>query len=240
MIFRAFLVLLLAPLLGLIIVAGRWGLADLHSLDPQSAMGSWEQAGSMDDEARWDRALRSASKASSLDSGNADYYFYTGKLWEWKAMTSPVWSRNSRESRKHSIEQYKTVLEKRPAWSLAWISLAQSKLWAQEMDETAFIALENALVNSPWDPRILFKSVWIGMSVWDQLPVERKNIIRGAIERLLTKKPWAKKIIPMAVSQYKEKIFEGVKMGQWPSRHIERMLADRDKADRKQNRDKQG
>ncbi len=229
MILKVFLGLLLAPILALMILAGSWGLADLHSRDPQSAMARWEVLGKIDNEARWGRAYRSVNRAINLNRGEASYDFYSGKLWEWKAMTSPVWSKTSRESRIKSIEQYKISLGKRPAWSLAWISIAQNKLFMQEMDEEAFLALENAL-ESKWDPRIQFKAVWIGMAVWDHLPEERKKLLRGSIERLLSKKPWARKVIPMAVSQYREEIFDGIRLDKWPAKHLKRTIAAREKS----------
>ncbi len=219
----------LGALLYLSAWAGAWGMADLASRSAVASMARWERAGAMKDNGQWQSLSDSVRKAIWLNCLSSDYEFYMGKLFEWRSLSSSVWSSKSLDDRSQAMEYYRRAVAKRPSSSLAWMSLAKTRFLNQELDRETFGALEKAMVFGPWDPVIQLKSIWIGLALWKQLSRSKQDELVAVIKRSVTRPALVKRIIVMAVQLDREDVLRPILGDGWPGRRLEKLVRARDK-----------
>ena len=183
----------------LIILAAAWGWANIVSMKPRHLMSVWEITGEVEEEKEWERALEKLQTARALNSFDTDYVFDIGRLYEWKALGHPTWSDEAKANRVKAIEQYRLAASMRPSWGVPWVQLAQNKAMKQEMGESAFNALQKAMILEPWEPYTLRKTIWIGLATWDQMQVSQKE---GFLKHIQHASRWQLRFVLHAAIQF--------------------------------------
>jgi len=180
---------LLMLCLGLATAATLRAWADIMTLPARNTMTMWEQQGTVSNQQEWRAALAQMQQAHHLEGSNADYVFDLGRLFEWQALTQSQWTLHAHRYRSQAIRYFRTVTTMRPSWGFAWAHLAASKVLNQELDNEAIAALEKALVLGPWEPGTQRKVIWLGTSIWNQLPIELQDKLKLGLRRALRLQP---------------------------------------------------
>lgn len=183
----------------LLLWAGAWGVADLATLGPRHIMAVLEKDSTGGDKVDWDSANASLLKAHRFNPINADYVYDLGRLNEWRIRGLPVWEPTAHKYRAKAIESFELALTMRPSSNLMWIQLAHSKVLNQEVDKETFEALEKAIVFGPWAEGTRLKMIWVGIALWDALPVSQKDQLKKVIVRALRHKDRSRYVIATAV-----------------------------------------
>lgn len=155
--------------------------AGILVLHPRHMMMQW-QLGSQDLSVEsWKSAVSSVELAAKLDQLNNEYIYDLGRLHEWRALQSPIWSETSRMHRTQAIQFYRNALQYQPVWPQAWIQFAENKMLNQEFDAEVIHALTWALEYGPWEYGVHKKLIWLGIATWDHLPAKTRYEVRNLI-----------------------------------------------------------
>ena len=176
-----------------------YGVANLNAKLSRNQILLWEKKGFVDSETSWEEARDRMLLASSLSPFDADYSFDMGTIYEWGALKHSIWTKEARVRRGLAIEWYRKAISGRPSFGIAWASLAHSKALNQEMDVEVFEALERAMMYGSWEPAVQRKVIWIGLSLWDQLPGNVASQLTASLVRALSNERQAKFVIAAAV-----------------------------------------
>jgi len=160
-----------------------YSLYTAHS--PRLSLEEWSCYGKMVSEEAWDESLYKLTKARKLNPWDAEIDFDLGRLYEWKALSGQAWNKAVKDSRNESIKYFRSAVEKRPTWGLAWVNLAQSKLLNRVVDEELFNALSNTIRYGRWQQKIQEKYLWLSIGIWAKLPPSLQKEIFEHIEGIL-------------------------------------------------------
>lgn len=147
------------------------------------AMGKWQDAGRVTSPGAWADSHARLGLALRLDPLSADHSADLGHLYAWQAWQQPLGSRETREYRLEALRQYRQAVAKRPTWGFGWAHIAQQHQLLGSMGGAGLDALEKAARVSPWEARVQHKILWIGFSLWDELPAENRDTVRRTLER---------------------------------------------------------
>ena len=159
-----------------------WGTAELIVLQPRYLMSMWEQGKRTMKEEEWQNAVDMMHVAVRINPLNSEYDFDLGRLYEWRALEQPTWTRHAQENRARAISYFRESVRRQPVWALAWVNLAASKILNQELDKEAFHALDNAARYGPWEQGVHKKTIWLGLATWQQLPAITQARIKFIVE----------------------------------------------------------
>ncbi len=140
-----------------------------------SAISSWTSTKWVNDGYSWEAAKKSALTALSLDPNNPKLYYLMGNLYEWRAFqrrTSPDIERKDLTS---AEKYYKKALKQSPAWAVAWSKLGRIKFEKNELDEEGLHAFDRALDLGRWDRDVQKDILWMGISHYDTLDLDRRQ-----------------------------------------------------------------
>ncbi len=180
--------------------ASAWGVADFLTLKPRHLIRLWSEDNKAFDKTELADSFSKLNMATTLNPYSADYIQVTGVLYEWAALEEPVWSEHAHKYRPLAIEQYRRAVFLRPTWGFAWAHIAHAKLLEQQFDEEAVLALERAMVFTPWAPGVQRKVIWVGFTAWDILPEQIKEQLKETvIHALKVSRKQAKFVIDSAV-----------------------------------------
>jgi hypothetical protein len=177
-----------------------WTWAEVASLEPNYAMAKWKMGEKEWRKEEWESSLKKARMAHRLNPINADFVSDLAALYEWRALQYPVWDKTSRENRSQSIGFYEQAITMRPSWGLNWASLAQGRLYNQQLDQETTTALDKAIILGAWEPIVQEKVMLVGMSAWKYLNSDVRQNIQLTINRALERPERENKVIEIAVA----------------------------------------
>lgn len=181
--------IVLILLLGGILLASRWLLADIALTDATDRMNSWSEnqaAFSVED---WQQAHDSLQRAIALKPGEAEYYRNLALLFERRSSALAGIRFGNEEIisfRKQAIAAHRTATNLSPAWPQSWSSLARMKAMEGELDEEFSAALNKAMVLGTYDARVNLELTFIATLAWPYISSDtallaklKAAIIRG-------------------------------------------------------------
>jgi len=175
-------------LIGLIITAGFWGLADVNVQSARRSLVSWESDLNTLDNIEWTIAYDSVSKAVSQDPLNPELLTLMANVQEWK-----IYLDEEDEENNHylglALKNYRKAAELRPAWPYAWSQISLVKYRMGKIDQELKQAMENATKTGPWEPGVQQIIAEVGLSVWEELDFAMRGIIVRNIDRGITMQP---------------------------------------------------
>ena len=188
MIYRYLLIIPCLILIGLIITAGFWGLADINVQPARRSLLLWESDVNTLNNSEWTIAYNSVSKAISQDPLNPELLTLMANVQEWKIYLD----KNDDENNHHlslALKNYRKAAELRPAWPYTWSQISLVKYRMGEIDQELQQAIENATKTGPWEPGVQQIIAEVGLRVWEELDFSMREIIVRNIDRGITMQP---------------------------------------------------
>jgi len=175
-------------LIGLIITAGFWGVADVNVQSARRNLLLWESDVNTLDNIEWTIAYDSVSKAVSQDPLNPELLTLMANVQEWK-----IYLDEDDEENNHylslALKNYRKAAELRPAWPYTWSQISLVKYRMGKIDQELKQAIENATKTGPWEPGVQQIIAEVGLSVWEELDFAMRGIIVRNIDRGITMQP---------------------------------------------------
>ncbi len=198
--FPKFIAALLIPIcLALATRAAVWGWADLAVSGPRHTMHEWQSAKTgPNDDKEWTRIVERIEAAHAANPYAATYSADLGRIYEWRAVDLPLWSKEAYAYRETAISHYREAAELSPSWGFAWAHLAQVKVLNRQLDQEMLHALEKAMVFSPWEPGTQRKVIHIGIALWKHLPTPLHDQLIRSVQRALQENNAPTSIISLA------------------------------------------
>lgn len=188
MIYRYLLIIPCLILIGLIITAGFWGLADINVQPARRSLLLWESDVNTLNKTEWTIAYNSVSKAISQDPLNPELLSLMANVQEWKIYLD----KNDDENNHYlslALKNYRKAAELRPAWPYTWSQISLVKYRMGEIDQELQQAIENATKTGPWEPGVQQIIAEVGLGVWEELDFAMREIIVRNIDRGITMQP---------------------------------------------------
>lgn len=181
---RLLLSILLCATLSLALWAGRWGLAGLYTYPAHLLLEEWDKAaptktkgaGSFD-EARWQMAMNTLTKAQRLEPNNADLLYLVGRLHHHHAVLQSPWSPQAKLQWRQSILAYQQALHVRPTWGYLWVLLAQARLQAGEPYTLTMADWMRGIRFAPHSGDVQQTAIRIGFALWPQLDERQQALV---------------------------------------------------------------
>jgi len=188
MTYRYLLIIPCLILIGLIIAAGFWGMADINVQSVRRSLMSWESDVNTLNQTEWTNAYDDVSKAVSQDPLNPDLLTLMAKVQEWKVYLDYGDVENNHYLIS-ALKNYRKAAELRPAWPYAWSQISLVKYRMGEIDQELQLAIENATNTGPWEPGVQQIIAEVGLGVWQELDFAMRKIIVQNIDRGITMQP---------------------------------------------------
>jgi len=183
-----------------------WGVADFQAAGARNQLAQWEKNYAVGDDEAWNRALERLMYANELHPENSSYEADLGRIYEWRAQKFPVWHKEAKIARTRSIHHFRKATDLRPAWGYIWAHYTQGKILNQEFDADALASFEKSMVLAPWESDAQQKILYVGMNIWDLLPIDMQSMLRTTLSRALANNPTA--TIKLTAAMGKQKIVE--------------------------------
>jgi len=146
MIYKYLLIIPCLILIGLIIIAGFWGLADINAQSVRRSLMRWENDVNTLNNTEWTNAYDDVSKAVSQDPLNPELLTLMANVQEWKTYLD-----KDDEEHNHylnlALKNYRKAAELRPAWPYSWSQISLAKYRMGEIDQELQQAIVNATKN---------------------------------------------------------------------------------------------
>lgn len=181
-----FIILLLIIFAALL--AASQGVAALSALKARYTLEQWQNSNrefNIDD---WQAAVENMSHAIGLSNNNPQYEFDLARLYEWRAVQTPIWTKSAKQYRSKAIQHYRRAVNFQPVWARAWINLAITKTLNQQFGSDVITAIEQAIRYGSWEGGVHRKIIWLSLSTWPQLPASTQQKIRSLISSSLKEK----------------------------------------------------
>lgn len=162
-----------------------FGIAGLAHDTARVAMKAWERQGHVSGAGQWQQANSRLLLARRLNSFNADYHADLGRMMEWRAWGTVRDGREPGRDRAHADRYYREAIDRRPGWGYAWANFAENRFLQGKLDAEFLRALEMAMEQAPWEPRVLEKVAWMGMAAWSRLPDSAREPVAESIRRMV-------------------------------------------------------
>lgn len=188
MVYPALLVTQLILCLGLALWTVQWGLAGLHAYPARFVLDSWKQTDTRKKtrytpkKETWLAAMEALAKARQLAPGNADILMILGRMHHHNALTHPSWSDKAKFHRRQAVISYQQALQRRPAWSYAWLLLAQVRVQSGASTKEAIADLMRAITLAPWSEDVQKTSVQLGFALWPLLNEPQRDKIHALMK----------------------------------------------------------
>jgi hypothetical protein len=134
---------------------------------------------------QWDHGWTRLGDARELNPWNSDYLFYQGYFSHNRAQGFSEQRGDLHDYRNQSLDYFNQALRLRPHWGYVWAQLAEARLVNGDGSEETFIALDRALVFSPYEPFVLHIALRVGFTFWDRLDGELRKKLLSAVRYLL-------------------------------------------------------
>jgi hypothetical protein len=188
MTYRFLLIIPCLILIGLIITAGLWGLADINVKSAQRSLMLWENDVNTLNKTEWTIAYDSVSKAIDQDPLNPELLILMANVQEWKFYLDNGDVENY-QYLSLALKNYRKAAELRPAWPHTWSHISLVKYRMKEIDQEFQQAIENATKTGPWEPGVQQIIAEVGLSVWRELDFGMREKIVRNIQRGITNQP---------------------------------------------------
>ena len=119
----------------------------------------------------------------SYDRDNPDIWRQLGALQEATVSFLPVGDPAAMSARQKAHDYYLQALTLRPGWPYYWADLMLVKYRMNDLDDEFQNAMQNALMQGPWEFLVLYLVAEIGMHRWDDLPDAMQEQTLGTINR---------------------------------------------------------
>ncbi len=186
--YRYLLIIPCLILVGLIIIAGFWGLADINVQSARRSLVLWESDIDTLNNTEWTIAYDSVSKAISQDPLNPELLILMANVQEWKIYLDKDDNENNHYL-SLALKNYRKAAELRPAWPYTWSQISLVKYRMGEIDQELQQAIENATKTGPWEPGVQQIIAEVGLRVWEELDFAMREIIVRNIDRGITMQP---------------------------------------------------
>lgn len=185
------LAVLLILLLGGVLLAARWLLADRAMADARAYLDSWAENQAVSSQQDWQQAHDHARRAIALNPRLADYHQQLALLYEWRGFSGTDAGLSDAailSSRRLAAAAYRNAARLRPAWPQGWSHLARMKALAGELDEEFDDALRSAMALGRNDARVNLELTLVATLAWPYLSGDEALLaqIRAAIARGLS------------------------------------------------------
>jgi hypothetical protein len=168
-------------LLALAVWAAAWGWVELELLAPRRALAQWSDARLVGPPAQWSWVRERFLEASGVNPLKADYHAQIARLHLWQALALPAG--RDRSHRLFADAYLAQALERRPGWALAWALAAENRIFLYGVDDRVREAIRHAAVLAPWEPGVQRRVIFLGLTVWDSLDAETRDLVRTTVER---------------------------------------------------------
>ena len=178
--------LALAASLVLLVVAGissALAIAEFYAEEVEIIFDDWSFGEEVPSDWSWEEAQRFLWLANRLDPLNPRIYSSLGGLYEVRARNLGALDREATAALERALKYYRRAAELRPAWPYAWTAIAVVKLRHKQLDAEFALALERATSLGPWEPGVQIQIATHGLSAWDELPDNQREIVRLTVER---------------------------------------------------------
>ncbi len=146
-------------------------------------MQEWRKQAKPPVESEWDAAVQRMVLAHRTNQLNGDYLTDLGRLYEWRALSFPLWSEQGRHYRRRAAQYYREAVARRPSFGFAWAHLTQAKVLNQELSRETLDALAKAVHFAPYEPGVQKKVIRLGLALWQNLPVPLQQQVQDTVSR---------------------------------------------------------
>jgi len=162
-------ILPILPMIMLIILSGKWLLAEIYHYQANAYMALWDSSSPIPN-SEWEIARKALTKALALGLNQPVYLEDMSDLFYLKSITEPIDPILSIELQKQTLEFIRQAIRLRPSWPYAWAKLANIKYYTFGMDAEVADALDKAMILGAWEPMVQLTVAKIGMASWKKLP----------------------------------------------------------------------
>ena len=173
----------LIALMGLFAMqAGKQGLSDFYVQSARQEIESWSAPGRQFRGDEWPRVLGYLTEALRYAPNSAWPLEEMGalQLRRMRAATDPLLAVAA--VRAANVNFHMALME-RPTSPFAWVNLALTKLYLDEIDGELFDALGRAQELGPWEPEVQQLVVFIGLAAWQKLDSGQRAAVVRTMER---------------------------------------------------------
>jgi len=187
---RVLLTLVTFVLLYALTLAARNGLADLYAQPASTFLQDQRDEGLEMTETQWQAVEANFHQSLSLSPNNPDVLAELGRMHRIQLEPDDVDLVDVEKHGNLAIGYYTQAARLRPAWSWAWISLAQVR-WElyQDNNEHYHQALIFAMYFAPWERDIQRWVVDLALHTWESLSPDATVAVLGMIDRSLERTP---------------------------------------------------
>jgi hypothetical protein len=169
--------LLGVPLAVCLVLAARWGIADLTLRSADEAQAEWRQreaAGKgRPDFAEWSKVHEALLGAVELQPGNPVFLEAIGNLQLQRSVGDPL----ALVFKTDGLGSFQRATVLRPTSPYQWANIAWLKHQMGEVDAQFYTALENAAVLGPWEREVQLVVLDVGFAVWDVAPERIRTLV---------------------------------------------------------------
>jgi hypothetical protein len=161
-----------------------WGVADIYAAHAQSYIRTWRKSGKSPEDQEWNNI--ESILVTSLDKhpGFPPYLEVLGEFNLIRSLDFFLDDAEADEMRQTALKNFRKVVSRRPSWPYGWGDIALVKLANEESNgEEFFHAVERADSLGPWESKVQRVVGKAGLSVWEELDQEEKQIIIDNLKR---------------------------------------------------------
>ena len=168
---------LIAVLIFLIYIAGKWGLADAYARPAIIQLEAWQAGNRQLTDEDWEKHATSLRRALNLDPDNPEILQWLGVAVEGRYIRFEPAYTYAVESRHAAADYYRRSIKLRPTWPYCWTYLALVKYRSNEIDGEFFSVLHSAVAYGPHQPGIQNVVSELGILLWPALPEAEHEFI---------------------------------------------------------------
>ncbi|MFC3608558.1 hypothetical protein [Stutzerimonas tarimensis] len=162
--------------LALVFIGARMTLAGAASYQADAFLADWRTQTDEPNPQAWTIAQEAAQRAVNLyPVANGDYLERLGTVQAWQQFRQPYGDPAARASRLAARDSYRAAVEARPTWPYAWVHLAHSKLYLNELDDEFAQALRQAAELGPTRFDVHNRLAEIGFTAWPVLNAAQRQ-----------------------------------------------------------------
>lgn len=176
------LCMLIALFTLLIVVTGRQGISDFHTLRAVQEMDRGAGTLKLQDPATVARTQHHLETALELAPTNA---WSLQMMTSWKLRTSllPADAPRMETEVRAALASVRASLRQRPTYPQAWAQLASLKMRLGERDEELWTALTQADKLGPWETDVLMTIMAVSLPLWSLADEAMQTRLQGSMER---------------------------------------------------------
>lgn len=175
--------LIFALLLFVLISALRFGSAEFFSLNARRNMEEWKATQSPPVAEQILSVVHQLDIARFLADSNPDHHEDIARLFLIRAALPDTPPDAKQELLLQGMLEIRTSISLRPVSPYSWTILLMLKRDLHEFDAEFRHALHRAIELGPWEPELLTAVADVGLSAWDDMPLEEQALIQQVFVR---------------------------------------------------------